>query len=151
MWNQDSRWGTAQSGTYVIGFGGAETESFVITHDNPAFYEPDTVEGEALELLVEKQRYWHGERVRSALVNTGTEPVVLGSSISAWVVDGTGTTIDKLEYVQWDDIIEPGERLQGAWDQRWRDPHDGNFKEVSAGEYHIVIPNGTRSVPFVIG
>ena len=140
-------------GTYVIGFKGIESWPFTITHDNPAFYEPPTVEGYSVELLVEKQRYRPDEIVRWALVNTGTEAATVSrhdDRVTAAVVDASGDDVTRITYGPRDSVLEPGERLYGVWDgaayESW-----SRGKPIPPGEYHIVTLNGTRSAPFVIG
>ncbi|MDA7953129.1 MAG: hypothetical protein MPI95_07405 [Nitrosopumilus sp.] len=142
-WPQGGGGSTAQSGTYVVSFTGLESWPFTITHENPAFYEPETVEGRSLEILVEKRWYRHGEEIRSALVNTGT--VAAGSErwIEAGVVDASGAVVDEIIYYSRDEIIEPGERLQRSIPVHPEEP-------LPPGEYHIATSDGTMSAPFVI-
>ena len=143
-WNQQIGEAEVQPSTYVVSFGGIKSQPFTITHDNPAFHEPPTVKGESLEILVEKRWYGPGEEVRSALVNTGTEEVGSKRWIEASVVDASGAVVDEITYYSWDDIIEPGERLQSSIEIPLIEPPQWR-------EYHIVMPDGIRSAPFVIG
>lgn len=134
----------APPGPYVIGIDGAESEPFTITHDNPAFYEPASVDGYSVIVLTDKQEYKRGEKVRWAIENIGTVEASFETFHRVIMVeDASGDFVSgvigdrKLS-------LDPGERVNGVWL-----PHEFDGELLPAGTY-VLNARKFQSEPFTI-